>query len=487
MKKIVIKKDKMMKIAIATGIGVLICGTYVYAVNRPASYMVSEVQVGNVVGTVEATGEVHGEEKRTYYAEITSPVLSVPNKIGDKVSKGETLLNYRTEDLEQAVEEAKLNVAASESGYQARIKESSKYASKYAKALAEDAAYAALYAMQREDAQALEESQYSENYQRVCTLEGINKKILDKKEELSNKTNDYEELDDKTTKKAEDIKEDIDDIEDEIASLESDVSNYQSSTYTPQEYSTQNDKSNVLADINRNWQEAKTEKQTSEGQILNDSQKEQLKTNTEIIKLQAEILNDDLEVAKVGVKSEFDGIMIEKLVEDLAYVTEGTPLFTIESSDELLVEVMISKYDIGMIKEGQKAKVSIGGKSYEGLVSNISHLAQNDSSDKNKVKVDIHISNPDGNVILGIETDVIIYEEEKQKALLIPYSALYSDDDGEYCYLVSDGIIEKRYIETGVETEESIEILDGLSLGEHVITDAITDDQIGDRAYEILN
>ena len=212
-----------------------------------------------------------------------------------------------------------------------------------------------------------------------------------------------------------------------------------------------------------------------------------MKTNTEIIKLQAEILNDDLEVAKVGVKSEFDGIMIEKLVEDLAYVTEGTPLFTIESSDELLVEVMISKYDIGMIKEGQKAKVSIGDKSYEGLVSNISHLAQNDSSDKNKVKVDIHISNPDGNVILGIETDVIIYEEEKQKALLIPYSALYSDDDGEYCYLVSDGIIEKRYIETGVETEESIEILDGLSLGEYVITDAITDDQIGDRAYEILN
>ena len=48
--------------------------------------------------------------------------------------------------------------------------------------------------------------------------------------------------------------------------------------------------------------------------------------------------------------------------------------------------------------------------------------------------------------------------------------------------MIRGGIVEKQYIHTGVESDAYTEVFMGLSEGEEVITDAITDDKIGSRA-----
>nr|MCR5475803.1 HlyD family efflux transporter periplasmic adaptor subunit [Lachnospiraceae bacterium] len=162
--------------------------------------------------------------------------------------------------------------------------------------------------------------------------------------------------------------------------------------------------------------------------------------------------------------------------------SKGAPLFTVESTDEIKVDVGISKYDIGKIETGQEADIKIAGNTYEGLVYSIKRLAETRDSDKAKVTVSVKFKEPDEKVYLGLEADVTIHTSEKQGTLTIPSEAYYSDDDGDYCYVIRDGIVDKQYINVGSQTDDYIEVASGLGNGDIVITDAITDDAVGKKA-----
>jgi multidrug efflux pump subunit AcrA (membrane-fusion protein) len=115
-------------------------------------------------------------------------------------------------------------------------------------------------------------------------------------------------------------------------------------------------------------------------------------------------------------------------------------------------------------------------------VTEIKRIAETKNSDKAKVTVSVKFDQPDERVYLGLEADVTIYTEEKSSVLTISSEAYYADDDGDYCYIIDDGLVKKQYITTGVESDDRIEVTMGLKQGDQVITDAVTDDQIGKKA-----
>lgn len=481
------KKKKMIEYGVGAGVvTLLVIGYYVFA-NQPETYMVTAPVYGDIAGSVEESGNVKGESEKQYVAEVTASIADMSLNVGQTVRANEKLAEYNLEDLEKKYQEAQLNVKASESGYEARITESNKYASKYAKAAADDAAYAGLYAMQRGNTNDLKEDQYARAWNVQCAYDSIQKDIAEKTEESAQKTKELKKIADETSDKAMDIQDEISNLQIEIAKLQEDLATLPPTDFTPAEYTESLEKNSVLEDIARNWEIAKTDKASAEAQILNDKQKEQLKTGTELAKLQASMIAEDVGKAKEGVLAEFDGVVTKVFIKDDAYVTEGTPLFTVESTKDLKVTVMISKYDIGDIKVGQKAEMTVSGKTYPGTVQYINRLAESDATDKSKVQVEIHIDKPDDSIILGIETDVRIYTEEKKNVLLIPYEALYADDKGDYCYVIKNKIIEKKYITIGIVTDEYAEVIQGLDETTHVIMDAVTDSKIGEKANETLN
>ena len=120
---------------------------------------------------------------------------------------------------------------------------------------------------------------------------------------------------------------------------------------------------------------------------------------------------------------------------------------------------------------GQKAKVIINGKEYEGTLSAINKIAQANQSGTPMVNVDIHIENPDDNIFLGIEAKISLETAKKEKTLMIPVECVNSDMNGDFCWIVVDGIVTRREIETGISTDTYMEILSGLHEGDKVVTD----------------
>ena len=233
-----------------------------------------------------------------------------------------------------------------------------------------------------------------------------------------------------------------------------------------------------LADVETKLQEAKADKSSAEASIVNDNKLASSQLSQEKTKLTTQDAQTKYQEALNGIVADFDGVVTELTAVDGATVQEGTQLLVLESYDEVCVEFQASKYDLENLAVGQKAVIDISGKKYEGSVSRINKMASPNSSGVPMVAARVHIDNPDENVYLGIEARLQITTAQNDDTLLVPVEAVNIDNDGNFCYLIENGVLVKRYITTGISSSDYIEITDGLSEQDTVVTSAMMDTEL---------
>ncbi len=492
------KKSTVLRIIAICAAGALVSGCAVYAMNMGESFTAKEVSSTGISGVIKETGKMHGANDKVYYASVTAPVNTVSVKEGDRVKKGDWIVKYDESDLKRLLTEAEIRSEQAELDYSGKVKLSDSYASKYNNAKNNDETYAALYWMYREKGNEITEEEFARSYYLQCQIDSVNKEIADKEREIAesthkkNKASGYgtKDEEDYSKKNVDDIKDaqkDIDRLNEELADLKKGLYVTSAGAATPEENQELNDVKNVMEDITRNWTEAKSNKATYENMIMNEDEKEALKKNTELRSEEEKEISDKLKKAENGIRTDFAGIITELNVHDGAYVTEGTPLFTLETTEELVCRVEVSRYDIPDVHLGQKAATEIGGKLYEGEVKKINSLAKYDESDKSRIEVEVSVPGAEEAAIIGMEADVTIYTETSDNTLVIPVEALYSDENGDYCYTVENGRVTKCKVTVGINNGENAEITEGLEKGDIVITDAVTDEAEGKKARYVLD
>ena len=72
-----------------------------------------------------------------------------------------------------------------------------------------------------------------------------------------------------------------------------------------------------------------------------------------------------------------------------------------------------------------------------------------------------------------MEAKVRISTAKEEQAVLVPVSAVNVDMDGEFVYVVENGILVKKPVVTGISSDINIEIVEGLQEGEQVVTDVM--------------
>lgn len=183
-----------------------------------------------------------------------------------------------------------------------------------------------------------------------------------------------------------------------------------------------------------------------------------------------------IEEGKKGISAEFKGVISDSQVVEGATVSQGMQLFTLQSIDDVNVDITLSKSVYEKVKEGQKATITFAGHTYEGTVTRISRIAtssiagSNQAATSTAITATVHIDNPDDNIFLGVEAKVSIQAAEAKNVVILPTEAVNIGKDGSFCWVCEDGVLTKRSIETGVTGDECMEITKGLEAGEEVIT-----------------
>lgn len=179
------------------------------------------------------------------------------------------------------------------------------------------------------------------------------------------------------------------------------------------------------------------------------------------------------EAALNGVVAGFNGVISDLNVVEGASVQEGAQLMVLESIDDVCVEFQASKYALETLALGQPAEITISGKDYTGTVSKINHVAEANSSGTPMVAVRVHIDNSDENIFLGIDAKLKILTASEKGVLQVPVEAVNVDSQGQFCYVIDNGILTKRYVTTGISSESFIQIIDGINEDQEIVTTSV--------------
>lgn len=483
----------------------------------------TKVEKGDVTETVETSGTVVSGQQKTFFSPVNATVAAADLQVGDLVNAGDKLVEFDLEDLEEQNQRAELTVKANDLGYRDTVNKAAQAAQKQEEAKAAvktlqqqvdaknqevadltaaiagdaqaqaaavqqandemNAQLTALQQQQEEAAAAAEQSK--EAYEAARTAQqnaqvsfeaaaasGTTAEINNASEALktantalSAARTDYE------AKKAqsESIKAQIDGLQ---AAVFTGTGQDSSSELQQRLTTVQGELAGLQAQLES--QKAVAE---SDPVALSKEEKEQLQVNNNLAELEQKSIEELIEEGRKGICAEFNGVISDTQIVEGAMVSQGMQMFTLQSIDDVNVEVTLSKNVYEKVKEGQKATIAFAGQTYEGTVTRISRIASSGMSGSNQaatstaITATVHIDDPDDNIFLGVEAKVSIQAAEAKNVVILPVEAVNIGKDGSFCWVCEDGILVKRMIETGVTSDDCVEITGGLKEGEEIITD----------------
>ena len=237
-----------------------------------------------------------------------------------------------------------------------------------------------------------------------------------------------------------------------------------------------------LEDSQENKQKLEASKAEEEGiqsstdaSILSQAARSELAANKNLSDLNAQMTKDDITEGKEGIKAAFSGVVTNVSAVSGGPAAKGAELFTVASNEDVVVEMSITKYDLEKLQEGQTAAITLAGHEYTGTVTSLSRIAQTNAKGTPVITAEIKIDNPDENIYLGLEATVTVNGQEAKDVLVVPTECINSGQDGSFCYVVQeDGVLVKKNVETGLESDDYVEIKSGLEFGDRVVSGGIT-------------
>jgi HlyD family secretion protein len=174
------------------------------------------------------------------------------------------------------------------------------------------------------------------------------------------------------------------------------------------------------------------------------------------------------------IEATFDGTVNQMYVEAGDEVDANASLIQIVDFDHLTVTMRVDEYDIGSVYVGQSCMVTVTalGQSFESSIAHINRIsASSGSTAYYTVKAEIEVS--EGGVLPGMAATVTIPKEEAVDAVILSKSALTFDRNNSAYVMMYDeaGTLVQVPVETGVDNDNYVEIVSGLSAGDVVYTE----------------
>nr|MCU0389869.1 efflux RND transporter periplasmic adaptor subunit [Thermoflexibacter sp.] len=168
----------------------------------------------------------------------------------------------------------------------------------------------------------------------------------------------------------------------------------------------------------------------------------------------------------------FSGRIGLRYVSEGSYINPATKVADLIDISTIKLNFAVPEKYMGLVKKGTKVKFAVASnaKAYEGTVYAIEPKI--DASTRT-IQVRAISNNKDSEIFPGAFANISIVLNKIEKAHLIPTEALIPELNQMKVFVVKNGKAENVNVITGTRTENKIQILDGLSLGDTVITSGI--------------
>lgn len=202
------------------------------------------------------------------------------------------------------------------------------------------------------------------------------------------------------------------------------------------------------------------------------SQEEYDATANEVAVLNAELDLVEARIEKTQVRAPFSGIVGLREVSEGAYVSPETNITTLQRVNPMKVTFSVAEQYASRVRAGQTITFSVRDQD-QAIEGQVYAAEAGMNPDTRTLQLRARAPNPDGTLRPGMFADVTVTLGTIDDAIAVPSFAVVPTLDGQRVFVAEDGAAQPRNITLGTRTDSTVQVTDGLSLRDTVITSSI--------------
>ena len=167
------------------------------------------------------------------------------------------------------------------------------------------------------------------------------------------------------------------------------------------------------------------------------------------------------------------GIVLEKKAVQGMRFMPGEVLYQIADLSSVWILAEVAEQDIGLVKAGSVARVNISAYPDKHFKGKVDFIYPTLDTATRTVQVRVELANPNGLLKPAMFANVQLATSHGGKVLTVPVSAVIDSGTRKIVLIqLAEGHFEPRTVRLGDRSENYIEVLDGITEGEQVVTSA---------------
>ncbi len=169
-------------------------------------------------------------------------------------------------------------------------------------------------------------------------------------------------------------------------------------------------------------------------------------------------------LANLRILAPTDTTVVDVLKEENEVAVGGQTVLRVADLNDLIFKVSVDQEDFGFIKNNQPVLITLDSyknTTFSGKISSLPFFAN--AAGDFEVEITLEPAK-DAQILLGMTGDAEIQiESSNGKVSALSFDAISKDEKGKYVWIDADGVLQKKYIETGLEGDFYTEIKTNLS------------------------
>ena len=189
-----------------------------------------------------------------------------------------------------------------------------------------------------------------------------------------------------------------------------------------------------------------------------------------VLRAERELFGAQLE--KTELRAPFDGLIGLRSVSEGSYLAPGTPIATIQDVTPIKVEFSIPERYASRARVGSPIEFTVEG--VEGaFTGEVYAFEPQIDAGTRTLTLRAIAPNPEARLLPGAFADIEMVFSEIENALTVPAMAVIPELGGKKVFVLENGAAQPRQVETGIRTDDAVQITSGLQPSDTVITSGI--------------
>ncbi|MCW9709189.1 efflux RND transporter periplasmic adaptor subunit [Fodinibius salsisoli] len=178
----------------------------------------------------------------------------------------------------------------------------------------------------------------------------------------------------------------------------------------------------------------------------------------------------DLQIKHSQIRAPISGVISDRMIKVGNMINSDQEVYQITDFNPLLAVLNVPEHEMDKLKKGQPALIqvdAITSQTFEGTVLRISPTVDPETG---TFEVTVSIQDESRRLKPGMFGRVQIVYDTRENALMVPKNAVMNEDGTSSVFIINSSLAYRKTIRTGYENGENIEVLEGISPADTVVT-----------------